>query len=76
MLFTERGCGLGFESHLLCLQLLPLLLNLMDGPASLADLLHQVLDLVAQGSILPSHVVQLRGRLVVSSTVTISLRKN
>ncbi len=65
--------------HLLCLQLLPLLLNLMDGPASLADLLHQILDLVAQGSILPSHVVQLGGRLVVSRKVTfifnISLKK-
>merc|ERR1719234_303647 len=45
--------------HLLSLQPLPDFVNLMDGAASLADLVHDVLDLVGEQLVLPANFLEL-----------------
>merc|ERR1719468_1342903 len=64
----SRALGLGqgsLELHLLSLEPLPDFVNLVDGAASLADLVHDVLDLVAQGLVLPADLVQLQHGLII-----------
>merc|ERR1719336_3771206 len=55
----------GLRLHLLSFQPLADFVNLVDGAASLADLVHDVLDLVGQGLVLPADLVQLEDRLLV-----------
>merc|ERR1719336_75916 len=55
----------GLQLHLLSLQPLADFVNLVDGAASLADLVHDVLDLIGQGLVLPADLVQLEDRLLV-----------
>merc|ERR1719336_1023472 len=55
----------GLRLHLLSLQPLADFVNLVDGAASLADLVHDVLDLVGQSLVLPADLVQLEDRLLV-----------
>merc|ERR1719158_2512254 len=53
------------ELHLLSLEPLPDLVNLVDGAASLADLVHDVLDLPGQSLVLPPHLIQLQHGLII-----------
>merc|ERR1719341_2184958 len=55
----------GLELHLLSLEPLPDFVNLMDGAASLGDLVHDVLDLVGQGLVLTSDLLKLEDSLLV-----------
>ena len=54
------------QLHLLGLQALPDLVDLVDGAAALADLVHDVFDLVAQGLVLSANLFQLENGLVIS----------
>merc|ERR1719402_1374014 len=67
-LLFESSLGL-FQSSLqlqfLSLQALPNLVNLVNVTSSLADLVHDVLDLVGQRLVLPPHLVQLQNRLFI-----------
>merc|ERR1711971_109059 len=68
LLLLQGSLGLGqssFKFHLLSLEPLPDFVNLVDGAASLADLVHDVLDLVAQSLVLPADLVQLQHGLIV-----------
>merc|ERR1719468_929522 len=55
----------GLELHLLSLEPLPDFVNLVDGAASLGDLVHDVLDLVGQGLVLPPDLLQLEDGLLI-----------
>merc|ERR1711917_116322 len=54
------------ELHLLSLQTLPDLVNLVDGPATLANLVHDVLNLIAQDLVLLADLVKLQHSLLIS----------
>merc|ERR1712165_64126 len=53
------------ELHLLGLKALPDFVNLVDGASTLADLVHDVLDLVGEGLVLPADLLQLEHGLLV-----------
>merc|ERR1719346_68183 len=77
LLLLQGALGLGqsgLQLHLLSLQPLADFVNLVDGAASLADLVHDVLDLVGQGLVLPADLVQLENRLLVGGLDTEELR--
>merc|ERR1719323_1837271 len=68
LLLLQGALGLGqsgLQLHLLSLQPLADFVNLVDGAASLGDLVHDVLDLVGQGLVLPADLVQLEDGLLV-----------
>merc|ERR1719419_1597051 len=68
LLLLEGGLGLlqgGLELHLLGLEALPDLVNLVDGASTLADLVHDVLDLVGESLVLPADLLQLEHGLLV-----------
>merc|ERR1712240_895444 len=68
LLLLEGGLGLlqgGLELHLLGLKALPDLVNLVDGASTLADLVHDVLDLVGESLVLPADLLQLEHGLLV-----------
>merc|ERR1711884_917123 len=68
LLLLQGALSLGqssFQLHLLSLHPLADFVNLVDGAASLADLVHDVLDLVAEGLVLPPHLIQLEDGLLV-----------
>merc|ERR1719389_1581246 len=68
LLLLQGALGLGqgsLQLHLLGLQPLADFVNLVDGASSLADLVHDVLDLIGQGLVLPADLVQLEDRLLV-----------
>merc|ERR1719336_2285530 len=64
----------GLRLHLLSLQPLADFVNLVDGAASLADLVHDVLDLVGQSLVLPADLVQLEDGLLVGGLDAEQLR--
>merc|ERR1719228_1366047 len=69
LLLLQGGLGLlqrGGQLLLLPLQPLPLLLYLVYGPPPLADLLHDVPDLLAEALVLPPHLLQIPETLVVA----------
>merc|ERR1719384_3099969 len=77
LLLLQGALGLGqsgLQLHLLSLQPLADFVNLVDGAASLADLVHDVLDLVGQGLVLPADLVQLEDRLLVGGLDAEQLR--
>merc|ERR1719350_2041236 len=68
LLLLQGTLSLGqssLELHLLSLEPLADFVNLVDGAASLADLIEDVLDLVAQSLVLPPDLIQLEHSLVV-----------
>merc|ERR1719348_2661215 len=68
LLLLEGGLGLlqgGLELHLLGLKALPDFVNLVDGASTLADLVHDVLDLVGESLVLPADLLQLEHSLLV-----------
>merc|ERR1740129_1218955 len=68
LLLLEGGLGLlqgRLKLQLLGLKALPDFVNLMDGAAALADLVHDVLDLVGEGFVLPADFLQLKHGLLV-----------
>merc|ERR1719295_392608 len=69
-----RECSLKLK--LLSLQTLPDFVNLMDGAAALADLVHDVLDLVGEHLVLSTDFLQLQHRLVVCILDAEQLRRN
>merc|ERR1712180_1537 len=54
------------QLQFLSLKTLPNFVNLMDGAASFADLVHDVLDLVGEGFILPANFFQLEDSFLIS----------
>merc|ERR1719195_2126824 len=68
LLLLQSGLGLlqrGLQLHLLSLQPLADFVNLVDGAASLGDLVHDVLYLIRQGLVLAPDLLQLKNRLVI-----------
>merc|ERR1719158_1980289 len=68
LLLLQGGLSLlkgGLELHLLSLEPLPDFVNLVDGAASLGDLVHDVLDLVGKGLVLTSDLLQLEDSLLI-----------
>merc|ERR1719470_790739 len=68
LLLLKGGVGLlqgRLQLHLLGLEALPDLVNLVDGASTLADLVHDVLDLVGESLVLPAHLLQLEHGLLV-----------
>merc|ERR1719278_623879 len=68
LLLLEGGLGLlqgRLELQLLGLKALPDFVNLVDGAPALADLVHDVLDLVGEGLVLPADFLQLKHGLLV-----------
>merc|ERR1719419_1328066 len=68
LLLLEGGLGLlqgGLQLHLLGLKALPDFVNLVDGASTLADLVHDVLDLVGESLVLPADLLQLEHGLLV-----------
>merc|ERR1719422_2656230 len=55
-----------FQLHLLSLKTLADFVNLVDGASTLADLVHDVLDLIAEVLVLPPDLVKLEHSLLVS----------
>merc|ERR1719232_925863 len=77
LLLLQGSLSLGQSSlklHLLSLEPLADFVDLVDGAASLADLVHDVLDLVAQGLVLPPDLIQLEDGLLVGGLDTEQLR--
>merc|ERR1719348_2966353 len=67
LLLLEGGLGLlqgGLQLHLLGLKALPDFVNLVDGASTLADLVHDVLDLVGESLVLPADLLQLEHGLL------------
>merc|ERR1719260_503676 len=69
-MIVRKGGGLGLlqgrlELHLLGLKTLPDFVNLVDGASTLADLVHDVLDLVGESLVLPADLLQLEHGLLV-----------
>merc|ERR1719326_876158 len=78
LLLLQGALGFGqgsLQLHLLGLHPLADFVNLVDGATSLADLVHDVLDLVAEGLVLPPHLVQLEDGLLVGGLHTEQLRR-
>merc|ERR1712079_321273 len=68
LLLLESGLGLlksRLELHLLGLEPLADFVNLVDGAASLSDLVHDVLDLIGQGLVLTSDLLKLEDSLLI-----------
>merc|ERR1712012_1036420 len=68
LLLLQSGLGLlqgRLELHLLSLEPLADFVNLVDGAASLSDLVHDVLDLIGEGLVLTSDLLQLEDSLLV-----------
>merc|ERR1719431_1635673 len=68
LLLLQSGLGLlqgRLQLKLLSLQALPDFVNLMNGASTLADLVHDVLDLIREGLVLPPDLLQLEGGLLV-----------
>merc|ERR1719158_2003313 len=68
LLLLQGGLSLlksRLELHLLSLEPLPDFVNLVDGAASLGDLVHDVLDLVGQGLVLTSDLLKLEDSLLI-----------
>merc|ERR1712012_510605 len=68
LLLLKSCLSLGQSSlqlHLLSLQSLADLVDLVDGASSLADLVHDVLDLIGQGLVLTSDLIKLDDTLLV-----------
>merc|ERR1719295_610677 len=68
LLLLEGGLSLlqgRLQLQLLSLQALPDLVNLMDGSSTLADLVHDVLDLIGERLVLPADFLQLEHGLLV-----------
>merc|ERR1719340_514522 len=64
-------CTLSFfqgslQLHLLSLKALPDLVNLMDGPTTFTDLIHDILDLIAQDLVLLADLIKLQNRFLIS----------
>merc|ERR1719348_2885504 len=62
LLLLKGGLGLlqgGLQLHLLGLKALPDFVNLVDGASALADLVHDVLDLIGESLVLPADLLQL-----------------
>merc|ERR1711884_709006 len=73
LLLLQGSLSLGESSlqlHLLSLKTLADFVNLVDGAATLANLVHDVLDLIGQGLVLASHFVQLKDGLLVGGLHT------
>merc|ERR1719260_463002 len=69
-MIVRKGGGLGLlqgrlELHLLGLKALPDFVNLVDGASTLADLVHDVLDLVGESLVLPADLLQLEHGLLI-----------
>merc|ERR1712088_859463 len=56
----------GLEFHFLSFQTLPDFVNLMDGAATFADLIHDVLDFIAQDLVLLADFIQLEDGFLIS----------
>merc|ERR1719402_871513 len=68
LLLLKGGLGLlqgRLKLQLLGLKALPDFVNLVDGASALADLVHDVLDLIGQGLVLPADFLQLEHGLLV-----------
>merc|ERR1719474_1939835 len=68
LLLLKGGLGLlqgGLQLHLLGLKAFPDFVNLVDGASTLADLVHDVLDLVGESLVLPADLLQLEHGLFV-----------
>merc|ERR1719394_377960 len=68
LLLLQGGLGLlksRLELHLLGLEPLANFVNLVDGAASLGDLVHDVLDLIGQSLVLTSDLLKLENSLLV-----------
>merc|ERR1719288_200445 len=68
LLLLQGGLSLlqgRLELHLLGLQPLADFVNLVDGAASLGDLVHDVLDLIGQGLVLTSDLLKLENSLLI-----------
>merc|ERR1712107_736314 len=68
LLLLKGGLGLlqgGLELHLLGLKALPDFVNLVDGASTLADLVHDVLDLIGESLVLPADLLQLEHGLLI-----------
>merc|ERR1740129_1805892 len=68
LLLLEGGLGLlqgRLKLQLLGLKALPDFVNLVDGASALADLVHDVLDLVGESFVLPADFLQLKHGLLV-----------
>merc|ERR1711976_533244 len=79
LLLLQGGLGLlksGLELHLLSLEPLPGFVNLVDGAASLGDLVHDVLDLIGQGLVLTSDLLKLEDSLLISGLNLEQLRRS
>merc|ERR1719232_476145 len=77
LLLLQGSLSLGKSSlklHLLSLHPLADFVNLVDGASSLADLIHDVLDLVGQGFVLTSNLVKLEDGLLVGRLDTEQFR--
>merc|ERR1719175_561828 len=61
--FGFRECSL--KLHLLGLQPLPDFVDLVDGASTLADLVHDVLNLVGEELVLPTYFLELQDRLII-----------
>merc|ERR1719436_1612542 len=78
LLLLEGGLSLlqgRLKLELLGLQALPDFVNLVDGAAALADLVHDVLDLVGEGLVLPADFLQLEHGLLVGRLDLKQLRR-
>merc|ERR1719433_2438360 len=77
LLLLKGGLGLlqgRLQLQLLSLQALPDFVNLMDGAASLADLVHDILDLIGESLVLPADFFQLKHGLLVGRLYLEQLR--
>merc|ERR1740129_1728048 len=77
LLLLQGTLSLGksrLKLHLLSLHAPADFVNLVDGATSLADLVHDVLDLIAQGLVFPADLIQLEDGLLVGGLDTEQLR--
>merc|ERR1719220_2383956 len=68
LLLLKGGLGLlqgGLQLHLLGLKTLPDFVNLVDGASTLADLVHDILNLVGESLVLPADLLQLEHGLLI-----------
>merc|ERR1719158_254108 len=78
LLLLKGGLGLlqgRLKLQLLGLKALPDFVNLVDGASALADLVHDVLDLVGESLVLPADFLQLKHGLLVSRLNLEQLRR-
>merc|ERR1719445_2125597 len=73
LLLLQSSLSLGqscLQLHLLGLKALADFVNLVDGATTLADLVHDVLDLIGESLVLPPHLIQLEDGLLVGGLDT------